>query len=279
LSSIARRAAAVLVATAAPACAGTLQLVDARSILGVRAHAGIAVVDANLPCIDLPFPDQVEQCSVQGSLGSLTSELNQVGPGRRALGGTGQAHAEESLWAASMSMAWSTWHEYSFNQQGADLVLQGAGRHESSLSSRVAGPGAEQIPEGIREVAVLNLLTLIFTLDSETGFVFSGSEFGEYMPAQLSRLAPSGEFEGEGNIPWSFSGTLGPGTYRLRNFHLLQTDSADEYAYGWEYSMSFRSTAMTHAAVPVPGTLALSLLTIAACAGLRRRSRHTVAAS
>ena len=61
---------ATLALAATPAwAAGTLQVEQRTATLAVTAYAGVAIVDANLPCAGLPNPDTVEHCSFTGSLG------------------------------------------------------------------------------------------------------------------------------------------------------------------------------------------------------------------
>jgi hypothetical protein len=261
-------------ATGSALAATTLQATDSTAILGVRAFAGVAVADANLPCEPLEFPDEVELCSIEGSLGSFTEPLTGVGPGLRGIAGSATANAADSLWAASMTLSWSTWQTHGWATSGSDLVLSGGGGHSSTLGSSVSGPGVEPGDEGTRQVSVLNLHTLVFTLDAPTAFSFSGSAFGEYLPMQIARLDETGLFSGEGNIPDGFSGTLDAGTYRLRNFHLLQNDFEDEWAYGWNYTLTFHDTVLAVPEAPPLALLSAGLLAI----GWRCRHRAGVRA-
>jgi hypothetical protein len=80
---------------------------------------------------------------------------------------------------------------------------------------------------------------------------------------QLARLdTTTGEFVGENNIPFSFTGTLEAGTYRLRNFHLLQRNFEDGWDYGWDYSLTFHDTALAVPEAPPLAMLAAGLLAI-----------------
>lgn len=241
-------------ATTPALAASTLALTDSTAILGVRAYAGVAVVDANLPCTGLEFPDELEACSHSGSLGSFDTVLTGVGPGTLAIAGEGTANAQDFLWGATMGLSWSTWQRYGWAASGADLVLSGGGQHQSTLVSEVSGPAIPPGTEGTRLVTVHNLQTLVFTLDAPTLVSYSGSWYGGYMPVQLARMDDTGSFVGEGNIPESFSGTLEAGTYRMRNFHLLQNSPEGSWDYGWSYSMTFHDTAL---AVPEASSLAM----------------------
>lgn len=262
-------AAALVPMLASPALAATTLTVDASTaILGVRAFAGVGVSDANLPCADLEFPDEVEECSYTGSLGSFTTRPENIAPGMLAIAGSGTAYSEDSLWSAVMSLEWSTWQQYGWAPSGGDLVLSGGGRHQSTLASEVGGPGIPPGEIGTRSVTVHNLHTLVFTLDEATAITYTGSWYGGYMPVQLARLdTASSEFTGEGNIPDGFSGTLEAGTYRLRNFHLLQNNFESAWDYGWNYSLTFHDTVLAVPEIPSMAMLAAGLLAI----GWRRR--------
>lgn len=262
-------AAALLPVLATPALAATTLTVDAsNAVLGVRAFAGVGVSDANLPCADLEFPDEVEECSYTGSLGSFAALPGNIAPGLLAIAGSGTAYSEDSLWSAVMSLEWSTWQQYGWAPSGGDLVLSGGGRHQSTLASEVGGPGIVPGTIGTRSVIVHNLHTLVFTLDEPTAISYTGSWYGVYMPVQLARFdTGSSDFIGEGNIPDGFSGTLEAGTYRLRNFHLLQNNFEDTWDYGWNYSLTFHDTALAVPEIPSMAMLAAGLLAI----GWRRR--------
>jgi hypothetical protein len=250
--------------------AGTLHVDDSTAILAVRALAAVAVVDANLPCVDLEFPDTVEQCSHSGSLGSFDTPLTGVAPGMRAIGGEGSANAQDFLWGATLSLSWSTWQQHGWATRGSDLVLSGGGRHQSTLFSEVFGPEILPGTEGTRAVEVMNLHTLVFTLTQTTQVTYTSGWVGGYMPVQLARLdLGSGEFVGENNIPFSATGTLEAGTYRLRNFHLLQRGLEDSMDYAWDYSLSFHDTTLAVPEAPPLAMLAAGLLAI----GWRSRRR------
>lgn len=255
-------------ATAPALAAGTLQLTDSTAILAVRAYAGVGVADANLPCANLEFPDTVETCNYSGSLGSFDTVLTDVAPGTLAIAGEGTAYAEDFLWAATISLGWSSWQRYGWATSGADLVLSGGGQHQSQFSSEVFGPAILPGTEGTRLVTVHNLQTLVFTLDVPTLISYSGSWYGGYMPVQLARQDNTGTFVGEGNIPETFSGTLEAGTYRLRNFHLLQNSPEANWDYGWTYSLTFHDTAL---AVPEASSLAMLSAGLLAIAWRSRR--------
>jgi hypothetical protein len=257
-------AAALLPFVATPALAATTLTVDASTaILGVRAFAGVGVSDANLPCVDLEFPDEVEECNYTGSLGSFETRPEAVAPGVLAIAGSGTAFSQDFLWSATMSLEWSTWQQHDWAASGADLVLSGGGRHQSTLYSLVGGPGIPPGDIGTRSVFVQNLHTLVFTLDAPTAITYAGSWYGGYMPVQLARQdGATGEFIGEGNIPDSYSGLLEAGTYRLRNFHLLQSNFEDGWDYGWNYSLTFHDTALAVPEAPPLAMLAAGLAAI-----------------
>ncbi len=257
--------AATLLAALSPVAhaASTLTVDASTAILGVRAYAGVGVADANLPCVGLEFPDEVETCTVAGDLGSFEPLPGTAEPGLRSIAGEASAYAEDFLWAATMSLDWTSWHQHAWASSGADLVLSGGGGHQSTVYSLVGGPGIEPGDPGTRVVEVLNLHTLTFTLAETTTVTYASSWFGGYMPVQLARLdTTTGEFVGENNIPFSFTGTLEAGTYRLRNFHLLQRNFESEWNYGWDYSLTFHDTALAVPEAPPLAMLAAGLLAI-----------------
>lgn len=260
-------AAALLPAFAAPAlAAGSFTLDQSTAILAVRAYAGTGIADADIPCLP-PMDDEVETCSVQGDVGSFGTERTGVGPGRIGIRGEATAYAEDGLWAAEMGLRWETWQQYALSSSGSDLVLSATGGHESSMVSLVYGPGAQQ--PGTRETTVHNLQTFVFTLDQATAYTFSGSAYGEYMPIQLSRWdAGSGQFVDEGGLPSTFSSVMAAGTWRIRNFHLLQNDFESDWAYGWEYTLTLHDTVT---AVPEPGSVAMLALGLAVVGAWKRR--------
>jgi hypothetical protein len=264
-------AAALLPILATPAGAATTLTVDSSTaILGVRALAGVAVVDANLPCTDLEFPDTVEQCSFTGSLGAIDTLPMNTTPGLLAIAGSGTANAQDFLWGAMLNLEWSSWQQHGWSTSADALVLSGGGRHQSTLFSEVFGPEILPGTPGTRAVEVLNLHTLVFTLDATTGVTYSSSWSGGYMPVQLSRLdVATGEFVGENNIPFSGTSSLDAGTYRLRNWQLLQRNLEDNWDLRWDYSLSFHSTTL---AVPEAPSLALLAAGLAAI-GWRRRQQ------
>lgn len=253
--------------------AGALQLNRSTAELSVQAYAGVAIVDANLPCADLAFPDDVETCSFTGD---LSRTVVNAAPGTIGIAGSGEAYAAEWLWSARMNLGWNTWQTHGWSTDGDDLVLRGGGGHASTLSSEVTGPSVPPGFTGTREITVLNLQTLEFTLSAATAITYSGSAFGEYMPVLLARQDTTGAFVDEGNIPESYTGSLAAGTYRLRNFFLLQRDFADEWAYGWSYSLTFHDTALAVPEAPPGAMLALGLAAVgwrSRRAAIRRASR------
>jgi hypothetical protein len=244
----------------APALAGgTLQPTRSTAELSVQAYAGVAIVDANLPCADLPHPDEVENCSFSGT---LSRTVVNAPPGSVGVDGSGTAQAEESLWAARMTLEWNTWQTYGWSAAAGDLVLSGGGGHASRLWSEVVGPAVPPGFKGTRQVTVLNLQTLEFTLSSPTSITYRGSAYGEYMPVLLARQDATGSFVDEGNIPESYTGSLAAGTYRLRNFFLRQDDFEDKWAYGWSYSLTFHDTALAVPEAPAGAMLALGLAAV-----------------
>ncbi|RVT52237.1 PEP-CTERM sorting domain-containing protein [Rubrivivax albus] len=266
---------AALALAAMPAwAASTLQVEQRTATLAVTAYAGVAVVDANLPCAGLPFPDTFEQCSFDGSLGDPATVQVALTPGRLEIAGSGRADAAESQWAAALMLDWHTWQEHGVANDSGDAVLTGAGGHGSTLWSEVYGPAIAPGTPGTREVRVWNLQNVFFTLDQTTAYTLSGSSFGEYMPLTLARDDGTGVYVGVGLpgitalSPYSFGGVLAAGRYRLSNFDFVQSDFQDSYAYGWAYTMRFHDTV---AAVPEPEALVLMTLGLVA---LRARARR-----
>lgn len=266
---------ATLALAAAPAwAAGTLQVEQRTATLAVTAYAGVAIVDANLPCAGLPYPDTVEHCSFTGSLGDPAAVHVALAPGRLEIGGSGTADAADGQWAAAVTLDWHTWQEHGVANDTGDAVLSGAGGHSSKLWSEVYGPAIAPGTPGTREVRVWNLQNVFFTLDQTTAYTLSGSSFGEYLPLTLARDDGTGTYVGVGLpgitaiSPYSFGGVLAAGRYRLSNFDLVQSDFQDSYAYGWDYTMRFHDTV---AAVPEPEALVLMTLGLVA---LRARARR-----
>jgi hypothetical protein len=235
-------AAAVALAVAAPAEAATATLTNRMSFNDITLFAGngparVDFADGSPVALFLTDPALI---SVQG-----------------ADSGTGSF----GVYTVSFGAAWVQQQDYSFQNVGADAVLQASGSLAVTMSGSATTLG--QAAVATLQYSSTNWQSFEFELDATTSYAFTGQAIdGQALQAfqwlNNGWVSAAGIISPGSGASISNSGTLTAGLYQIRNTPNVIVRTQTPFSSNqWEYTLTLHDTTVT--AVPEPATVAFML--------------------
>lgn len=251
-------ATALMWAAVAPAVAATATLTNRMSFSNIALFAGngparVDFADGSPATLFLPDPALLSLQGANSATGSF------------------------AVFDVSFDAAWNQQQNYSFQNVGADAVLQASGSLAVTMSGSATTLGQPAV--ATLQYSSTNWQSFEFELDATTSYSFTGLAIdGQALQAfqwiNNGWVSAAGIISPGEGASFSNSGTLTAGLYQIRNTPNVITRTQTPFSSNqWEYTLTLQDTAV--AAVPEPARV-VSMLAGLGFIGWRLRRRALI---